>query len=50
MLAEDLGMRFIEPSHEVEKVTGGRIGEIQALYGQGAYRRHERRALDDTLA
>ena len=50
MLAEDLGMPFIEPSREVEKVAGGRIGEIQALYGQGAYRRNERRALDDTLA
>ena len=50
MLAEDLGMPFIELSREVEKRAGASIGEVQALYGQSAYRRYERRALDDTLA
>jgi XRE family transcriptional regulator, aerobic/anaerobic benzoate catabolism transcriptional regulator len=46
MLAEDLGFPFVELSREIEKFAGCSINEIQALYGQTAYRRYERRALE----
>ena len=49
MLAEDLSFPFVEVSREIEKFAGCRIGEIQALYGQSAYRRYERRALEETI-
>lgn len=49
MLAEDLDYPFIELSREIEKFAGCTISEIQALYGQNAYRRHERRALEETV-
>jgi XRE family aerobic/anaerobic benzoate catabolism transcriptional regulator len=49
MLAEDLQVPFIELSREVERVAGCPVSEIQALYGQAAYRRYERRALEETV-
>jgi len=49
MLAEDLGCAFIELSREIEQVAGCSAAEIQALYGQNAYRRYERRALEETI-
>jgi XRE family transcriptional regulator, aerobic/anaerobic benzoate catabolism transcriptional regulator len=49
MLAEDLAFPFVELSREIEKVAGCTISEIQALYGQNAYRRYERRALEETI-
>jgi len=49
MLAEDLDVQFIELSQEIEKVAGYSIREIQDLYGASAYRRYERRALEETL-
>lgn len=49
MLAEDLGYPFVELSREVEKFAGCSISEIQALYGQNAYRRYERRALEESI-
>jgi XRE family aerobic/anaerobic benzoate catabolism transcriptional regulator len=49
MLAEDLGFPFLELSREIEKFAGCGIGEIQALYGVNAYRRYERRALEETI-
>ena len=48
-LAEDLGFPFVELSREIEKIAGCPTGELQALYGPGAYRRYERRALDEAL-
>ena len=48
-LAEDLGFSFIELSGEIEKFAGCTVAEIQALYGQNAYRRYERRALEETI-
>ena len=48
-LADDLGFSFVELSREIEKFAGCSIGEIQALYGQNAYRRYERLALEDAL-
>ena len=49
MLGEDLALPFIELSREIERFAGCSIAEIQALYGQNAYRRYERRALEETI-
>jgi len=49
MLAEDLGFAFLELSREIEQFAGCSVGEIQALYGQNAYRRYERRALEEAI-
>ena len=49
MLADDLGVAFIELSREIEKFAGCSVGEIQGLYGQNAYRRYERRALEEAI-
>ena len=47
-LAEALEMPFVELSREVERIAGCSIREIHDLYGTNAYRRYERRALDET--
>jgi XRE family aerobic/anaerobic benzoate catabolism transcriptional regulator len=49
MLAEDLDFPFVELSREIEKLAGCSISEILGLYGQNAYRRYERRALEETI-
>jgi len=49
MLAEDLGFPFVELSREIEKFAGCSVAEIQALYGQNAYRRYERRAMEEAI-
>ena len=49
LLAEDLDFPFVELSREIERLAGCSINEIQALYGQNAYRRYERRAIDEAL-
>ena len=49
-LAEALGAPFIELDQEVEKEAGQRLGEVFAMYGQEAFRRFERRALERVLA
>ena len=49
MLAEDLGFPFVELSRQIEQFAGCSISEIQALYGQNAYRRYERRALEEAI-
>jgi XRE family transcriptional regulator, aerobic/anaerobic benzoate catabolism transcriptional regulator len=49
LLAEDLGFPFVELSREIEKFAGCSISEIQGLYGQNAYRRYERRALEEAI-
>jgi XRE family transcriptional regulator, aerobic/anaerobic benzoate catabolism transcriptional regulator len=49
MLADDLGFPFLELSREIEKLAGCTVPEIQALYGQNAYRRYERRAVEQTV-
>jgi XRE family transcriptional regulator, aerobic/anaerobic benzoate catabolism transcriptional regulator len=48
-LADDLGYPFVELSREIEKFAGCSISEIQALYGMNAYRRYERRALEEAI-
>jgi len=48
-LARDLRMPFIELDREIEREAGAKLGEIFDLYGQAAYRRYERRALDSVI-
>jgi XRE family transcriptional regulator, aerobic/anaerobic benzoate catabolism transcriptional regulator len=49
MLAEELGFPFVELSREIEQFAGCSIAEIHNLYGANAYRRYERRALEETI-
>jgi XRE family transcriptional regulator, aerobic/anaerobic benzoate catabolism transcriptional regulator len=49
LLAEDLDYPFVELSREIEKFAGCSISEIQGLYGQNAYRRYERRAVEEAI-
>jgi XRE family transcriptional regulator, aerobic/anaerobic benzoate catabolism transcriptional regulator len=49
MLADDLDYPFIELSREIEKFAGCTIREIHDLYGTNAYRRYERRALEEAI-
>ena len=48
-LAENLGFPFIELSREIEQFAGCGISEIHNLYGANAYRRYERRALEEAI-
>jgi len=48
-LANDLGYPFIELSREIEQFAGCQISEIHNLYGANAYRRYERRALEEAI-
>jgi len=49
MLAERLEVPFVELSREVEKIAGCSIREIYDLYGATAYRRYERRAIEEAI-
>ncbi|OZI26573.1 transcriptional regulator [Bordetella genomosp. 9] len=49
MLADDLGYPFVELNVEIERVAGCGILEIHNLYGPNAYRRYERRALEEAV-
>jgi XRE family aerobic/anaerobic benzoate catabolism transcriptional regulator len=49
MLADDLELPFIEISRDIEAFAGCSISEIQGLYGANAYRRYERRALEEAI-
>ena len=49
LLADDLGVPFVELNGEIERVAGCGISEIQNLLGPAAYRRYERRALEETI-
>ena len=48
-LADALEMPFVELSREIERIAGCSIREIHDLYGSNAYRRYERRALDEVV-
>jgi XRE family aerobic/anaerobic benzoate catabolism transcriptional regulator len=48
-LAGNLGFPFIELSREIEQFAGCQISEIHNLYGANAYRRYERRALEEAI-
>jgi XRE family aerobic/anaerobic benzoate catabolism transcriptional regulator len=49
LLADDLDYPFVELSREIEKFAGCSVSEIQGLYGQNAYRRYERRAVEEAI-
>jgi len=49
MLADDLGVPFVELNREVERLAGCSLVEVHSLYGPSAYRRYERRALEEVL-
>jgi len=48
-LAHSLNLPFVELDREVEKEAGAPLGEVFAMYGQDAFRRFERRALERVL-
>jgi len=48
-LAKAKGVPFIELDREVERESGTTLSEVFDLYGQSAYRRYERRALDKVV-
>lgn len=49
MIAERMGCPFLELNRIIEQEYGGSIGEILALNGQPAFRRYERRCLEQVL-
>jgi XRE family transcriptional regulator, aerobic/anaerobic benzoate catabolism transcriptional regulator len=49
-LAQELRVPFIELDRAVEKEAGAPLTEVFAMYGQDAFRRFERRALERVLA
>ena len=48
-LAQVLDVPFVELNREIERVSGCGLAEIHNLLGPNAYRRYEKRALEDTL-
>ncbi|MGH8800448.1 MAG: helix-turn-helix transcriptional regulator, partial [Casimicrobiaceae bacterium] len=49
MLAARRRVPFVELDREIERTAGASLAELFLLYGQAAYRRHERRALQALL-
>jgi XRE family aerobic/anaerobic benzoate catabolism transcriptional regulator len=49
MLANELDVPFVELNRQIERLAGYTIAEIHDLYGATAYRRYERRALEETI-
>ena len=49
LLAEHLGVPFIELDREIERRSGANLSEIFDMFGQETFRRAEREALDDVL-
>jgi len=48
-LAAELKVPFIELDREIERLAGMDLATLFDLYGQSAYRRHERHALDNVI-
>ncbi len=48
-LAKDLRIPFVELDREIEREVGANLREVFDLYGQAAYRRYERRALENVI-
>ena len=48
-LAAALGIPFIELDREIERLAGMNLAAFFDLYGQSAYRRYERRALESVI-
>jgi XRE family transcriptional regulator, aerobic/anaerobic benzoate catabolism transcriptional regulator len=49
MLAKELAIPFIELDREIERESGTSLSEVFDLYGQVAFRRYERRALESVI-
>jgi len=49
-LAASVNVPFVELDREVEKEAGAPLAEVFAMYGQDAFRRFERRALERVLS
>ena len=49
LLADNLGLPFIELDREIERRSGAKLSEIFDMFGQETFRRAEREALDDVL-
>ena len=48
-LAEGWKVPFVELNRGIEALAGCTLSEIHSLYGPAAYRRYEKRALEDTI-
>jgi XRE family transcriptional regulator, aerobic/anaerobic benzoate catabolism transcriptional regulator len=48
--ADRLGLPFVEMAREIAAEAGTTLSEVFSLYGQAAYRRYERRALERVIA
>jgi len=48
-LAQALDTTFVELDREVEREAGSELGDVFSIYGQDAFRRFERRALERVL-
>jgi XRE family aerobic/anaerobic benzoate catabolism transcriptional regulator len=49
MLADSWVVPFVELNRQIESVAGCSLSEIHSLYGPQAYRRYEKRALEETI-
>lgn len=49
LLARELGVPFVELDREIEREAGLTLSEVFMLYGQGGYRRLERRSLERVI-
>lgn len=49
MLADARGLPFVELNRQIEANAGCSVNEVHSLYGPAAYRRHEKRALEETI-
>jgi XRE family transcriptional regulator, aerobic/anaerobic benzoate catabolism transcriptional regulator len=49
MLADDWALPFVELNRQIEANAGCSVNEVHSLYGPAAYRRHEKRALEETI-
>jgi XRE family aerobic/anaerobic benzoate catabolism transcriptional regulator len=49
MLAQTGQVPFVEINRQIEEIAGCSLAEIHSLYGAQAYRRYEKRALEDAM-
>lgn len=49
LLADSSAVPFVELNRQIEVVAGCSLSEVHSLYGASAYRRYEKRALEDTI-
>jgi XRE family aerobic/anaerobic benzoate catabolism transcriptional regulator len=49
LLADSWVVPFVELNRQIEEVAGCSVSEVHSLYGPQAYRRYEKRALEETI-